>query len=341
MVGFIHAAIPALRSRAWWSTSLARGMAGMIGGLVGFTLAAGATTPRMLLLDAAVAGSDVIAVGERGTILRSTDSARTWVEIPRATRATLTGVSFAPTPPPTGARLGWAVGHEAIILATTDGGVTWSKQHQGENLQDSFLDVLAIDDAHVVAVGAYGLFVETRDAGRTWSRRTIAEGDAHLNRLSRGPTDTLYLAGETGTLLRSTDGGTTWTRLRAPYEGSFYGILPLDARTLIAYGLTGRVFRSSDDGASWQPVATPRPVLLATAVKLKGNVVVVAGYPGTLLVSRDFGRTLAPIESPTKGIAELVELPDGNVLALGETGATEIGLARINATAAPPARSTP
>lgn len=335
MVGFIHAAIPALRSRARRSLAPARGLVGILAGLATFTLAGAPAAPRMLLLDAAVTGPDVLAVGERGTMLRSADSGRTWNELPRVTRATLTGVSFAPAPPSAASRRGWAVGHEAIVLATTDGGLTWSKQYQGDNLQDSFLDVLAVDDGHVIAVGAYGLFVETRDAGRTWSRRTIAEGDAHFNRLSRGPTGTLYLAGESGTLLRSADGGAKWSRLTAPYEGSFYGILPLDARTLMAHGLTGKVFRSNDDGATWQPVATPRPVLLATALKLKGNVVVVAGYPGTLLVSTDFGRTLAPIESPTKGIAELVELPDGNVLALGETGATEIALARLNAKAAP------
>src|SRR3954469_25676795 len=52
--------------------------------------------PRMMLLDGAVVGGDVIAVGERGTILRSTDNAQTWQSTSRVTNATLTAVSFAP-----------------------------------------------------------------------------------------------------------------------------------------------------------------------------------------------------------------------------------------------------
>jgi LPS export ABC transporter protein LptC len=52
--------------------------------------------PTMLLLDGAVVGSDIVAVGERGTILRSADSGRSWVAAAVPTRTTLTGVSFAP-----------------------------------------------------------------------------------------------------------------------------------------------------------------------------------------------------------------------------------------------------
>jgi hypothetical protein len=64
--------------------------------------------------------------------------------------------------------------------------------------------------------------------------------------------------------------------------------------------------------------------LLATAVKLRSGVVLVAGYAGTLLMSRDSGESFVALESPTKAIAELIELPDGNVLALGEAGTTVI-----------------
>ena len=116
----------------------------------------------------------------------------------------------------------------------------------------------------MIAVGAYGLYLSTSDAGKTWRPRKLTDDDYHFNRISRGPTGTLYLAGEHGTLLRSHDAGATWTALRAPYAGSFYGILPLDDRPLLAHGLSGQIFRSSDDGLTWTHIATPRPALLAT-----------------------------------------------------------------------------
>jgi photosystem II stability/assembly factor-like uncharacterized protein len=289
----------------------------------GERLPAADVSPRMLLLDGTVAGSAVIVVGERGAILRSGDAATTWQAATSPAAVTLTGVSFAPD----GLR-GWAVGHDALILATTDGGQTWRKQFQGENLQDSFLDVLAVDGPHVIAIGAYGMFLTTSDAGQTWTRRKVLDDDYHLNRISRGPTGTLYLAGEHGTLLRSTDNGTRWSRLPAPYEGSFYGILPLDRRTLVAYGLRGRVYRSVDDGDTWQPVATPQPGLLATAVRLKSNTLILGGNARSLFVSRDYGKSIAPLLWPAGAaggsVAELLELSDGGLLALGEAGVTVI-----------------
>ncbi len=279
--------------------------------------------PRMLLLDAARIGAELVAVGERGTILRSPNGT-TWQSVPRTVRATLTAVSFAPAAGESSGRVGWAVGHDAAILATTDGGRTWQQQYRGDNLQDSFLDVFALDPNHVIAVGAYALFLETTDAGRTWQRRKIIEDDFHFNRVTRGPSGTLYLAGEHGTLLRSTDEGSHWTAIPTDYAGSFYGILPLQRGTLLAYGLRGHVYRSTDDGASWRQIATPQPVLLAAAAVTANGSILLAGYAGTLLLSRDDGLTFNPLDSPTKAVAELVELPNGNVLALGETGATVI-----------------
>jgi len=294
---------------------------------LGFAIAASAAdairpavAARMLLLDVPLAGADVIAVGERGSILRSPDQGTRWERIESPTRATLTGVSFATLAAP---RLGWAVGHDAVILATTDAGRTWVTQYQGENLQNSFLDVLALDAQRVIAVGAYGLAAVTLDGGRTWTRKKFTNDDTHFNRITRGPTGTLYLAGERGTLLRSENQGESWQPLAAPYEGSFYGVLPLDAPALVAHGLRGHAYLSTDAGRSWQAISAPEPALLATAVRLKGGQLVFAGQARTLWISRDQGRTLTPLTGalPT-AVAELLELPDGNLLALGEAGAT-------------------
>ncbi len=274
--------------------------------------------PRSLLLDAARAGPDVVAVGERGGILRSTDSGRTWSTISVPWGATLTGVSFA-----SDARHGWAVGHDALILTTADGGRTWRKQWQGANLEASFLDVCALDASEVIAVGAYGLCLATSDGGRTWSPRKVIDDDMHLNRITRGPTGTLYIAGERGTLMRSADRGHTWLRIDTPYDGSFYGILPLGARTLVAYGLRGRVFRSIDDGDTWTPAAIDQPILLATAVVTTNGSVILAGQSGVLYGSRGGVPPFTRCGAPTSdGIAELLQAPDGTLLAFGETGVT-------------------
>jgi photosystem II stability/assembly factor-like uncharacterized protein len=274
----------------------------------------------VLLLDGAVAGPVVVVVGERGTILRSGDHAQSWQPATSPALATLTGVCLAPD-----GRHGWAVGHDALILATSDGGLTWAKQDQGDNLQDSFLDVLALDAMRAIAIGAYGLFAQTTDGGRTWTRRPIMDGDLHLNRISRGPTGTLYIAGESGTLLRSLDAGASWTPLESPYPGSFYGIVPIDDRRLVAHGLRGHLFRSTDDGETWEAVPTPLPVMLAAGLRRRNGSLAFGGQAGTLLISSDGGASVAPApEAPGGSIAELLELDNGALLALGEDGVTRL-----------------
>jgi hypothetical protein len=63
-------------------------------------------------------------------------------------------------------------------------------------------------------------------------------------------------------------------------------------------------------------------MLLATAIKLKSNVIAIAGQARALLLSRDYAHTVSPWPAPfTAAIAELVELPNGSILALGESGA--------------------
>lgn len=272
-----------------------------------------------LVLDGAFAGNAIVAVGERGTILRSVDNAATWTAAKPLTTATLTGVCFAD------AQHGWAVGHDALILGTSDGGVTWSKQWQGDNLSDSFLDVIAFDTKHVIAVGAYGLYLTSADAGRHWEHRKILPDDYHFNRISRGPTGTLYLAGEHGTLLRSRNGGNTWAAIPTVYEGSFYGVLPLTEQTLLAYGLRGRIYRSTNDGQTWSAVLSGQTELIASAVQLGNRTIVLAGQVRGLLVSTDAGLTFVRHPSGiTTGVAEIMALPNDGLLALGENGAAAL-----------------
>jgi len=55
-------------------------------------------------------------------------------------------------------------------------------------------------------------------------------------------------------------------------------------------------------------------------VKLKGNFLLLAGQARTLLISRDYARSFTPIPAPATAMAELLELPNGNILAIGEGG---------------------
>lgn len=277
---------------------------------------------QSLLLDVARAGSRLVAVGDRGHVLLSEDEGRTWRQVIVPTRAMLTGVSFGD------ATHGWAVGHDGVILATVDGGNSWTRQDEGGDLETVYLDVHFVDGVRGFAVGAYGKFLATTDAGKTWSPSAPSADELHYNQITPGPDGTLYLAGEIGMLLVSRDGGLVWNRLEVPYDGSLYGTLPLRDRELLVHGLRGNVLLSSDAGETWSVRETAVPVLIMAGLRLKSGVIVLAGTGGNFHVSRDGGATFRhwqPAEYHG-GVSALLETADGGLLAVGENGAVRLQL---------------
>jgi photosystem II stability/assembly factor-like uncharacterized protein len=283
---------------------------------VAVTLNAAAAPSGPLLLDAAAAGNSILAVGERGLITRSTDGGMSWQPLEAIVPQTLTAITFADE------RNGWAVGHGAVILRTTDGGQRWSLIYTGPDTESPLLDVLALNSSHIIAIGSFGSFFESHDAGATWEQRWILEEDMHLNRISTTQSGTLFIAGEFGVLLRSKDQGANWDTLSTGEDGSLYGVLPLSDGSLLAYGLRGRVYLSSDDGDNWESIETPGTGLLMTGIELAAaNTVILTGQGRTWWVSQDRGRTYQASSEITPAVAELLLTPSGRLLTFGEDGA--------------------
>jgi photosystem II stability/assembly factor-like uncharacterized protein len=275
-----------------------------------------------LLVDIARAGPALVAVGERGHVVISQDHGQTWIQSPTPTRALLTAVSFA------NATQGWAVGHDGVILATTDSGRSWTRQDKGDDLDTIFLDVLFLDPQRGFAVGAYGKFLATTDGGKSWTASHPSEEDVHYNRISRDSAGWLYLAGEAGTLLISRDDGRKWSRSEVPYDGSLYGVIPLDRSRLITYGLRGNIFVSTDGGATWAPEpGTAKVLIMSGTVTAKGDVVL-AGIGGNFFIGRD-GELVFKHWKPDgfgTSVAELIIADDGSLVTVGEAGAIRLTL---------------
>ncbi|MDP1654323.1 MAG: YCF48-related protein [Rhodocyclaceae bacterium] len=275
-----------------------------------------------LLLDSQRTGQRLVTVGEHGYIFVSDNEGDIWRQVPTATDATLTSVAFAD------ARLGLAVGHDAIILRSADGGNSWKEVFRDPQQLRPLLRVMFADKQRAIAIGAYGAFFESMDGGATWAERKISEEDRHFNALTRLADGTLLLAGEAGTLLRSGDGGTQWEKLVSPYSGSFFGLLPLKQGGVLAFGMRGNIFRSEDRGASWQAAVSDSGNALFGGLA-NDDLIVLVGQNGTVLVSRDDGRTFKRVASQASRTLSAVQRPlsgGDEVLVFGEGGATRIAL---------------
>ena len=143
-----------------------------------------------LLLQVADLGDRLIAVGQFGHILISTDRGKNWRQAKKVpTNVTLTAVHF-PSP-----NLGFAVGYDSTILKTENGGETWTRLYRDPEMETAIarrLDfsneigvcgdepdgclfplfgVHFFNEKHGIAVGAFSTILETRDSGATWKKK--------------------------------------------------------------------------------------------------------------------------------------------------------------------------
>ena len=282
-----------------------------------------ATVHRLLLIDAVRVGARVVAVGDRGYIVVSDDDGVTWKRAVAPASPLLTAVDFVD------AKDGWAVGHDTTILATHDGGDTWTKQFSAPAEQRPLMDVLFLDAQKGIAVGAYGAYYETADGGKSWNARKIIPEDRHLNAIVKVADHRLLIVGEEGTILVSSDDGAQWTKVPSPYKGSLFGAIVAADGTVVAFGLRGRIYRSGDGGQSWTQVDDATAATLMGGSRLPDGALMVAGAAGTALVSRDNGRSFVPLATGTnRAWSKAVLGAPNTTMLLGEAGAVDVPLAR-------------
>ncbi|MDP2560370.1 YCF48-related protein [Psychrobium sp. 1_MG-2023] len=283
--------------------------------------------PMMALVNT---GKSLVAVGSRGQILIGANEM--WQQVAVPTEALLTNVYFH------NPLLGWAVGHDATILKTTDGGQTWTLKQQLPELDKPLLDVYFTDELNGFVVGAYGLFSVTADGGETWTNqflgsllpaedieyleevRADSEEDyqfeiasilPHFNRITAISGDRLLLVGELGLIATSSDQGKTWQRQDDIYEGSFFSAIETNKQTLLVAGLRGNLFRLAPESTTWQRITLPNNFSVNQIKQLKDHTIVLALNNGIILSSDDDGQTFYQI-GLYKGqdIVDLAELAE-------------------------------
>lgn len=309
-----------------------------------------------LLLSVTSAGKRLVAVGERGHILISDDNAVSWRQVQAPVSVTLTAVRF-PTPLK-GWALGhsgvvlhsndggdtWVKQLDGLQAAqlVLDGlkAKTVSDQDQktpagyeskiasaeqllNDGTDKPFLGLYFHDEQNGFIIGAYNFIFRTEDGGRSWQPwldHVENPRGLHLYGIEAVGRD-LCIAGEQGLFLRSEDRGQSFKAMTSPYEGSYFGLLPLKGDQLIVYGLRGNVFESDNHGNTWDEIDTGVPVSITAAAELRDGLLVLTTQSGDVLASWDKGRTFQHLSVkdpfPFTGIAQAA---NGNIVLVGMSG---------------------
>lgn len=278
---------------------------------------------RGMLLGIARAGEQIVAVGGNGAIVRSADG-KTWRQVPSPVDTGLNAVAFAD------AQHGWAVGHDAVILGTADGGATWSIQNFQPELYAPIFSILPLDAQKAIVVGAFGLIKATDDAGATWhdvNAPELSSDKLHLNAITRLRNGQLAVAGEHGLVGVSVD-GSQWRRIPTPYEGSFFGVLPWGEKGAIVFGMRGNVYVSDDPGtASWKKIEIAAPVSFFGGEALSDGRLLLTGADSTLVILQPDGTVASTRKLRADGnessLTGSLKLADSEIV-IGESGVAAI-----------------
>jgi photosystem II stability/assembly factor-like uncharacterized protein len=245
------------------------------------------------------------------------------------------------------------------VLATADGGETWTRQLDGRIANDltladltakaaanpeseelktlvaeaqrykeegpdkPFLDVWFENDMHGFVVGAYNLILETSDGGKTWqSWFDRVPNPRFMNLYSIRPAaGGLYISGEAGVAFRLDPAANRFDPVPVDYGGSLFAVVDA-GDAVLACGLKGNLFRTEDGGKTWVKVDAKLPATIVAGATLAPGKVVLADQGGRLALSKDGGRTfeLIPL-TKTLPLTDVIDAGNGKLGLTGPFGA--------------------
>ena len=237
------------------------------------------------------------------------------------------------------ASAGFAVGDDATILATTDGGATWTAQAAPAGLT-AHLRAVAFPSATAgFAVGDDATILATTDGGATWTAQAAPAGlTAHLRAVAFPSASAGFAVGDDATILATTDGGATWTAQAAPagLTAHLRAVAFPSASAGFAVGDDATILATTDGGATWTAQAAPAGLTahLRAVAFPSASAGFAVGDDATILATTDGGATWTAQAAPAGLTAHLraVAFPsasagfavgdDATILATTDGGAT-------------------
>ncbi len=176
-------------------------------------------------------------------ILKSIDSGDSWDTLWCDLPYELKTISFIND------QIGWIAGEQNRIYKTTDGGDSWFLQFADSiNINTYTIEqIFALDESNIYASTLSG-FLHSSDGGNTWQSSAFS-GYNSLKVFFKNPLEGFAYGSD---LLRTTDGGISWSRVSQSIKDQ---IIKIDfVNTLKGWALSyDKLYITTDGGFNWQP----------------------------------------------------------------------------------------
>lgn len=142
----------------------------------------------------------------------------------------------------------YAVGENALVMKTTDGGTNW--QTQAVPVSTHLNSVFFLNSTEGFAVGEGGVILSTSNGGSSWSLRSTGTS-LHINDISFFNSSVGVAVGDNGLVLRTVNGGSSWTSISSPTIFILHAVKFITDSTGYAAGASGVILKTTDAGQSW------------------------------------------------------------------------------------------
>lgn len=176
--------------------------------------------------------------------------------------------------------------------------------------------------ASLIALGEHGRIFYSTNQGHTWQSASTnvdqtLTGIFMLNDLVG------WVVGYDGNILKTSDGGITWSILRKPTsnEPPFFAVWFQDETTGMVVGADSRVYRTHDGGITWDKVNIDAQAHLYAITQSADNALWIVGENSTLYQSVNAGLSWVRISTPfPSSFFGAIPFSDGNLMTYGLRG---------------------
>lgn len=188
------------------------------------------------------------AVGQTGTILKTTNGGDNWVSQVSGTANQLNSVRFF------NASTGYTAGNTGTILKTTNGGTNWVAQTSGTT--EHLFDMSMIDASTIYLAKNFSLtssVLRTVNGGTNWTSQGIT---GSFNSIYFPSASTGYVVGSTSAGNRTTNSGANWIAMSFPVAGNYRSVFFTSETTGYCAGQLGAgtsplMMKTTNAGVNW------------------------------------------------------------------------------------------
>lgn len=231
-------------------------------------------------------GNIGVAAGIAGRVVRTTDGGLSWIQEPRPTTRALYAVSL-------GTSYGVMTGEEGFIFVSTDEGVTWTTHTAGTA---SVLFGVSVSGATAVGVGGRAAVVMSVNSGQGWGLTVLGDpqtlffyGTSFVN------TTTGWAVGSytpTGSIIvKSIQSGFVWTLQSAPTTNILFGVSFTSVDSGTAVGFNGTIVHTTNGGTDWTLQQSNTLQTLSAVSFFDSRTGIAVGDSGTILRTTTGGIT--------------------------------------------------